>query len=113
MQSLVNAKLSNKWVKINSEEPKKTNGYGWIDANGTRAPGTVFANTPSNVVFLPATGYRYGSSYSFVGTFGYYWSTTLVESNTNYAYYLGFYSSYCRVIYYNRYFGRSLRCVQD
>ena len=113
MQSLVNAKLSNKWVKINSEEPKKTNGYGWIDANGTRAPGTVFANTPSNVVFLPATGFRFGSSYLSVGTNGRYWSSTLFERATNGAYYLYFNGNYCNVNNVNRSNGHSLRCVQD
>ena len=112
LQSLVDAKLSNKWVKINNEEPKKTNSCGWLDANKTRAPGTIFANTPSNVVFLPATGFRSGSSYYDVGTFGYYWSSTLHESNNNNAYVFSFGSSSCCVIYNTRSGGRSLRCVQ-
>lgn len=113
MQSLVDAKLSNKWVKINNEEPKKTNSYGWLDANGTRASGTVFANTPSNVVFLPATGDRLGSSCRSVGTFGYYWSSTLYGSNAYDAYCLNFNSYYCSVNSDARRYGHSLRCVQD
>lgn len=114
MQSLVDAKLSNKWVKINNEAPKKTNSYGWLDANGTRAPGTIHANTPSNVIFLPATGDRLGNSYEKVGTRSYYWSSTLDASASNYAYYLDIASYNISVnSLYGRYMGYSLRCVQD
>lgn len=112
MQSLAGATLSNKWVKINNEEPKKTDGNGWIGANGTRASGAVFANTHSNVVFLPAAGNRFGSSYASVGTYGYYWSSTLNESNTDDAYFLRVNSNGCNVTSYRRYSGYSLRCVQ-
>lgn len=113
MQSLVNAKLSNKWVKINSEEPKKTNSYGWLVANGTRASGMVFAKTPSNVVFLPATGIRFGSINRDSGKTGYYWSSLLSASSNYYAHCLYFFSNSCSVGEYNRFYGYSLRCVQD
>ena len=113
LESLVGTKLSNKKVIINNEGPKQTNGNGWLAANGTRASGVVFANTPSNVLFLPATGRRYSSNYQALGTFGAYWSSTLNESRTNTAYFLDFYSFSCSVIDRNRTSGFSLRCVQD
>lgn len=113
LKSLINAKLSNKKVIINNEEPKQTNDNGWLAANGTRASGVVFANTPGNVLFLPVAGYRYGSGFDYVGAYGNYWSSTLYDSGNTYAYYFGFSTTSCYVSGNYRYDGRSLRCVQD
>ena len=44
-------------------------------------------------IFLPAAGWRYGTSLYGVGEYGYYWSSTPYEGDTHYAYYLGFLSS--------------------
>ena len=43
-----------------------------------------------NSIFLPAAGYRYGTSSYSVGSYGYYWSATLNESSTHYAWNLYF-----------------------
>lgn len=45
-----------------------------------------------NSIFLPANGYRYDSSASNVGDDGYYWSSSLNETNSNFARYVYFYS---------------------
>ena len=62
---------------------------------------------PNNFVY---SGRWIGSSAYYRGNGGYYWSST--ASGTNYAYYLGFYSSY---VYptdnYYKYLGYSVRCV--
>ena len=63
-------------------------------------------------VFLPAAGYRSGSSVSNVGSSGGYWSATYYDRGG--AYNLNFNSSY---LYSsandNRYYGRSVRLVRD
>ncbi|MEB3373951.1 fimbrillin family protein [Bacteroides sp. CR5/BHMF/2] len=66
-----------------------------------------------NYVFLPAAGSRDGNTYINAGTCGYYWSATLNASDTDLAYGLGFYSSYCGALNTDRYLGFSLRCVKD
>ncbi|MBQ0124369.1 MAG: hypothetical protein KBS58_06010 [Bacteroidales bacterium] len=40
-----------------------------------------------NLVFLPATGYRHGSNVSYVGTKGYYWSSSAYGEYGPYAAY--------------------------
>lgn len=62
-------------------------------------------------IFLPATGYRNGTSLNYAGSFGYYWSSTPYESDTGYAYDLGFYSGGHSTSSYFREQGRSVRPV--
>ena len=64
-------------------------------------------------VFLPAAGYRYGTSVYVVGSFGYYWSASY--SNSNYgAWYVNFYDSGLRAGgYYDRNDGFSVRLVRS
>lgn len=88
--------------------------------DGTTKNGRYFGTTtvPSKAdqnkyVFLPAAGYRYGSSYLKAGTHGYYWSATLYASSTDEAHDLYFYSSGCLVDSYRRNYGFPLRCVRD
>lgn len=44
-------------------------------------------------IFLPLTGYRYGTSWDNSVTLGFYWSSSLDQTNSADAYYLGFNSS--------------------
>ena len=62
-------------------------------------------------IFLPAAGYRGGSSLSFAGSHGFYWSSSLNTGITSYAYYLDFFSSYVGWDYFGRDKGRSVRPV--
>ena len=66
-----------------------------------------------NSIFLPAAGYRYGSSSHFVGSFGHYWSSTPYESSTLDAYYLGFFSGHLSRGWDVRYDGLSVRPVLE
>lgn len=65
-------------------------------------------------VFLPAAGYRYGSSVSYVGSYGRYWSSAPNSSLVNNAYYVNFYSGgmYPQNFFY-RYGGFSVRLARD
>ncbi|MBO4543550.1 MAG: hypothetical protein J5725_10270, partial [Bacteroidales bacterium] len=63
-------------------------------------------------VFLPATGYRYGTSVNEVDSSGNYWSTTY--SNSDYAYNLNFLSSSLNPSHNsNRRNGKSVRLVRS
>ena len=66
----------------------------------------------AGAVFLPAAGYRSGTSVNYVGTNGYYWSSTY---NVSYdAYCFSFTSSDVNTsYYYYRYNGHSVRLVQE
>ena len=65
----------------------------------------------AGAIFLPVTGYRYGSGVSFVRSFGDYWSAT--EYDRTWVYYLDFDSDGAPMNYSSRYFGRSVRLVKD
>ena len=66
-----------------------------------------------NSIFLPAAGWRGGTSLDYVGGLGSYWSSTPDGSDTQIAYYLRFYSGLYYVGRYYRYYGQSVRPVSD
>lgn len=65
----------------------------------------------AGAVFLPAAGYRYGSSVSRVQSNGYYWSAT--EGNSGGAYGLGFNAGGAGIGSGDRGGGRGVRLVKD
>ena len=66
-----------------------------------------------NSIFLPAAGWRYGTSLGNEGSLGYYWSATPDESGPDGAYYLLFIDD-DRFTYWNsRYYGCSVRPVSQ
>jgi hypothetical protein len=74
--------------------------------------------TPSHIsirkpptLFLPAAGYRNGSSLNNAGSNGNYWSATRNEDNPNNAYYLNFNSGNQDWNNNNRYNGFTVRPV--
>ena len=62
-------------------------------------------------IFLPAAGYRGGSSLYYAGSLGRYWSSSLSTGSPSLAYVLYFYSSYVDWSYDNRFYGQSVRPV--
>ncbi len=64
-------------------------------------------------IFLPAAGYRYGSSLNVAGDYGYYWSSPPFESAARIACSLYFVSSDHSLDWYYRYSGQSVRPVSD
>ena len=81
----------------------------WTTQNGVN--GCKVTGTNGNSIFLPAAGCRHHSSLGYAGSYGYYWSSSLNTSDTSYAYYLGFRSSYVGWYDRNRYYGHSVRPV--
>ena len=64
-------------------------------------------------IFLPAAGNCYDAKLSNVGSYGYYWSSTLNWAYSYNAYYIFFNSSNVTRINYDRFYGRSVRPVQE
>ena len=83
------------------------------NSDGEDVNGYLVEGTNGNSIFLPAAGYRYGSSLNYAGTYGHYWSSTPYASDSLNAFYLYFRSSYHCVYYSNRYGGRSVRPVSE
>ena len=73
----------------------------------------VTSNTNGNSIFLPAAGYRYSTSVYKVGSYAYYWSSSLYQSSPNEAYNLYFNSDsgYVAWGHSERYFGLTVRAV--
>jgi uncharacterized protein (TIGR02145 family) len=65
----------------------------------------------SGAVFFPAAGRRNGFNVFSVRDYGHYWSAT--EYDSDYAYYLCFFSYEASFDDYNRYIGESVRLVRD
>ena len=82
----------------------------WTTQNGVNGYKVTGPNGSS--IFLPAAGWRYGSSLVDAGSLGDYWSTSLNERNPSYAWYLDFDSSdYGTNDYGYRGYGRTVRAV--
>ena len=82
----------------------------WTTQNGVN--GRLFTGPNGNSIFLPAAGYRYGSSLYDAGSHGYYWSSSLDTDYPYDAWYLNFGSDdYYMGNYGLRYYGLSVRPV--
>ena len=83
----------------------------WTTQNGVN--GYKITGPSGNSIFLPAAGYRGGSSLYYAGEGGDYWSSTPDESDSDDAYSLYFNSSSQNVDWNCRDFGRSVRPVAE
>ncbi len=81
----------------------------WTTQNGVN--GRLFTGPNGNSIFLPAAGYRYGSSLDDAGSGGDYWSSSLYSGYTGDAWYLDFNSGNCNMYDLDRYYGLSVRAV--
>lgn len=72
----------------------------------------ITSKTNGNYIFLPAAGYRSGTSLNGAGSRGDYWSRTLVTDIPNFAWGLYFSSDYVDTNYRSRYYGQSVRPVR-
>ena len=84
----------------------------WTSQSGVNGYRVTGPN--GNSIFLPAAGCCDGSSRSYVGEFGNYWSsTTDSEGDTDFANFLYFDSDYLSLNFYYRNLGRSVRPVSE
>ena len=84
----------------------------WTTQNGVNGY-KVTSKTNGNSIFLPAAGYRYGSSLSLAGSYGGYWSSAPGEYNDGLAYNLYFSSSYHGMFHDSRSYGLSVRPILE
>ncbi len=83
----------------------------WTQVNGVNGSKVIGPN--GSCIFLPAAGYRYGTSLINDGINGYYWSSTPYDYYDYDAYYLYFYYGYECVYYYIRYYGLTVRPITE
>ena len=82
----------------------------WTKVNGKKGY-KVVSKSNGNSIFLPAAGYRVGTSLSFAGSDGSYWSSSLYESGSLFARYLNFGSDSHGASISSRFSGHSVRPV--
>lgn len=101
-------------TKANFQELLDNTRQEWIENyNGSGVNGYKFTSTTnSNSIFIPASGYRYDSSFSYQGNIGFVWSCSLNTTDTGNAWYLECGSSYISAdTNTNRYYGFVVRGV--
>ncbi len=84
----------------------------WTTQNGVKGY-KVTSKTNGNSIFLPAAGYKYGSSQRYDGENGNYWGATPDEDSADCAFNLSFYSGNHGTNWGHRYLGHSVRPVSD
>ena len=83
----------------------------WTTQNGVN--GRLFTATNGNSLFLPAAGYRSGTSLNGAGTVGYYWSSSLNTDDLGSAWDLSFGSGSCGMSGSYRFRGFTVRPVRS
>ena len=109
---VANVKWGGSWrIPTIAEQDELRNNctWTWTTLNGVN--GYIVTGPNGKSIFLPAAGYRFGTNLNDSGSYGNYWSSSLSEGNTYYAYLLVFYSSYYDWYDSSRYGGRSVRPV--
>ena len=98
-------------TKVEFEELINNCTWTWTSEGGYNGYRVTGPN--GNSIFLPAAGYRYGTSLYYAGSNGRYWSSTPYETSTQYAYSLYFSSDYHDTRWRYRHYGLSVRPVSD
>lgn len=83
----------------------------WTTQNGVN--GMLFSANNGRSLFVPAAGYRSGSSLDYAGNTGGYWSSSLYAGTPSNAWSLDFFSSYHGMNNGSRTNGRSVRAVRS
>ena len=99
-------------TKAEFEELLSNCTWTWTTQNGIKGC-KVTSKKNGNSIFLPAAGWRDGTSLYYQGTYGYYWSSTPHESNSLNAYSLYFHSGYHYTNWDYRNLGQSVRPVSE
>ena len=99
-------------TKAELEELKKNCRWEWTIQNGVN--GCKVTGPNGNSIFLPAAGYRLGTSLYNDGYYGDYWSSTPNDYyDDDFAYYLGFYIGREYVLNIYRYNGFTVRPITE
>lgn len=82
----------------------------WVTKNGINGL-EITSKSNGRSIFLPAAGNIANAEYSYVGDSGMYWSSTLSDSNIQYAKYSSFNQSKWEMPMRRRWFGLTIRAV--
>ena len=97
-------------TKAEQDELRNNCTWTWTQKNGIN--GYEVKGTNGNSIFLPASGYRYTTSWLYhVGYEGNYWSSSVDEFNSVLACFLYFYSDGPELDSFYRFYGYSIRPV--
>ncbi len=96
-------------TKAEQDELRTKCSWTWTTQNGVN--GRMVSGPNGKSIFLPAAGARLGGSLSEVGSWGYYWSSSLNSSDSGSAYHLNFGSGNVGWGSSSRYCGRYVRAV--
>ena len=83
------------------------------DYNGTGVAGRIVTATNGNSLFLPAAGFKDGSSLEDVDYWGMYWSSSIYSTGSASAFGVGFTSNFTSAMYAIRFYGRAVRPVSN
>ena len=84
----------------------------WTTRNGVYGY-KVTSKVNGNSIFLPAAGYRSGDYLNDVGSYGYYWSSSLYKDISYDVYYLNIDSDFIDWHYCHRYYKQSVRTIKS
>ena len=93
------------------EELKENTKSTWTTRNGVN--GRLFTSNNGNSLFLPAAGYRWIGEIHDVGSYGYYWSSSLYSGRPYNAWYFYFDPYSTGVLSSYRCYGQSVRAVRS
>ena len=111
---VAHVKLGGKWrmpTDFDWTELREKCTWAWTTSNGIN--GTKVTGPSGNSIFLPAAGYRPGTSLNDAGSNGYYWSSSLLESNSCNAKNVRFDFKVVGRSNYSRFLGLSVRPVTE
>ena len=83
----------------------------WTTQNGVN--GRLFTGSNGNSLFLPAAGFRWDDDLNYVGSYGYFWSSSLETDHPNDAWLFDLYSDFYGMYSLYRGYGLSVRAVHS
>ena len=95
------------------EQEELLNNCSWELTTENGFNGYKVTGPNGNSIFLPAAGYRYGTTLNFDGYYGGYWSSKPHDDGDDSAFFLCFDDKEQRINAYYRSDGQSLRAVID
>ena len=108
------ANWGSSWRMPTCDETEELYGCKWTWTTENDVNGYLVTGSNGNSIFLPAAGWRYGTSLYSWGGYGTYWSSTPHGSDTLNAYCLAFTSSGRSFMFGDtRFYGRSVRPVSE
>ncbi len=105
--------LSDKWRMPTEDERDELRSFcSWEWVSISNVDGYKVTGPNGNSIFIPAAGYRYGDSFDSVGSYGFYWTSSLsTVSGSDTSHPLSFGSDFVAYGSYQRYSGLPIRPV--